>query len=1750
MRPPGYQKMTKKALIERLIEAERQLRTVAAKRGSVSAPAERQRSGKDPASQENPAPTSVRKEAKRAGSARPSASDIKSASESDYTIIDRDGHVRRLYQVVKDIRDGAGKPVFSEGALYEINPEPRTASDSDHPDHPGESDQTELVCRFRPNGTLTFVNEAYCRYFGVEKDDLRGRNVLLTISESDREKVYSGLKDLRPERPVDTFEYRVATAFGDILWNQWTYRALFDDSGNILEYQSVGRDITFRKYTQDVLEKRAAILEAVTHAAEGFLKGASWRDRIDRVLERFGAALNASHVFLCENRIGEEKEITVLHSYEWLSPQIKGTKDQRTFLRNSKLAVRFSQWVYGKSEGRPIYGTIGQFPDQEVEDLALDKKLSIAVVPVVMGERWWGFIGFADYSGDTQWTEEEISPLGAASEILGAAIEREEKERALRESHETIRDQERFLAGVFDAIQDGIMVAAPDMTILRANKTIEKRFPHAPTLPGRKCYEVFYNLKSPCSGCACQETIETGQAASMTRSIVDPGGECKGWVEVFSYPWVDGKTGQLKGVIEYSRDITERKKAEEARRQSEERLHTFLNSFRDPVFLKDNERRYLFVNEAGLSLLGRTREEIIGKTDSEMFNPAGAAEKKKDETDLKLLKQAGGPLLYEQRINDRLLETTKFRVNLEDGRVGIGGILRDVTERKQAEESLQSSEARYRELADTIPAGVYEATLDGYITYANKTAMEMYGYGKDDITKGIHFLQIISAEDHDAAKRRLQAIREAQDLPYTDYTFVRKDGSRFPGLLTSKPVTQNGQVAGLMGVVTDISALKEAQRALRKSEAMLQSILKAVPVGIAFGRGRKLQFSNEYYQRMTGYGEDDVSGRTARLLYESEEEFLRVGKELYGSTGKDGIGETQTRWKRQDGSAIDVLLSVAPLYPDDAAQGVVISALDVTEKKKAEAALRASEARYRELADHLPVGIYDADFDGKVNYANNTALEMFGFSAAEVKMGVNFLAVIAPEDRETAIRNTRSIREGTPLVYQEYTMLRRDGSRFPTLTRSRPTVRNGRIVGSSGTVTDISELKRVQEALRKNEALLGSILKAAPIGVGIVHDRVLGWVNEGMTAMTGYAVDEIKGQSARVLYPDEEEFERAGREKYAEIKARGKGAVETRWRRKDGSIFDVHLSSAPIDPANIAAGVVFTALDITTQKKAARILLFAKEDLEKQVAEQTRELDVANMLLKIELEEHHKTEEALVNSEQLYRAIVEDQTEIICRFRPDGTISFVNGAFCRYFAKTRGEVLGKRYLPSIPRDDRRNLWTAYGSLTQHQPVFHMEFRIEMPDGALRWLHWTNRAIYDDSGTLVEHQGVGRDITERKRSEQQIRESRNTLRSVFDGISDPLIMVREDMTLIMLNRAALGFFGALQYRDIIGSPCLEFFQGRYGQETTSLVQAVIAEQEPARYDLTTSGDSARYEEVFVYPVHAGGGDGSMAIIRITDRTNQRLMERELIQSEKLASLGLLISGIVHEINNPNNFISFNMPILRDYLQDILPVLDEHAAGTPHFEVQGMPYAEFRTDVMKLLENIEHGSMRINTTVAKLKEFSRKKGEKGARPILPTGVVERAVAICHTQIRKTVKTFDVQVQQDMPEMISDPDAIEQTLINLLINAAQAADKPDSHIRLKVWRGTSGKEGLVLEVEDNGCGMDAKTASRVFDPFFTTKEEGMGTGLGLYLSKNLLESVGGSISVESESGRGATFRVVIPDLGDPVERAKSSEQKGVDQ
>jgi signal transduction histidine kinase len=255
-----------------------------------------------------------------------------------------------------------------------------------------------------------------------------------------------------------------------------------------------------------------------------------------------------------------------------------------------------------------------------------------------------------------------------------------------------------------------------------------------------------------------------------------------------------------------------------------------------------------------------------------------------------------------------------------------------------------------------------------------------------------------------------------------------------------------------------------------------------------------------------------------------------------------------------------------------------------------------------------------------------------------------------------------------------------------------------------------------------------------------------------------------------------------------------------------------------------------------------------------------------------------------------------------------------------------------------------------------------------------------------------------------------------------------------------------------------------------------------------------------------------------------------MERQLMQSEKLASLGFLVSGVAHEINNPNNFITFNLPILRDYLQEIIPIIDNYADERQDFELFGMSYPEFRKDIFKLLDNIEHGSKRINTTVSSLREFSRNKDKVEKDLVDIRQVIEKGLAISRGKIRRMVKSFEVNIPKGLPRIYTDPQILEHILINLLINAAQAADKEDSWVRIGVSLGNTWWDRLNIEVSDNGCGMDKETIGKVFDPFFTTKPSGEGTGVGLSVCHTLVESLGGRIEVESESGKGSTFKVIL--------------------
>ncbi|MGA7875478.1 MAG: PAS domain S-box protein, partial [Desulfoferrobacter sp.] len=178
--------------------------------------------------------------------------------------------------------------------------------------------------------------------------------------------------------------------------------------------------------------------------------------------------------------------------------------------------------------------------------------------------------------------------------------------------------------------------------------------------------------------------------------------------------------------------------------------------------------------------------------------------------------------------------------------------------------------------------------------------------------------------------------------------------------------------------------------------------------------------------------------------------------------------------------------------------------------------------------------------------------------------------------------------------------------------------------------------------------------------------------------------------------------------------------------------------------------------DITKERLAQKQLLKAHEALERRIAERTAELVRVNEQMRHEIERRQGIEEELRESRSLYRSVVQDQTELINRFTPDGTILFVNDACCRFFKKERDEFLGENFMPFIPKEDREIVKAQLASLTVENPVGTCEHRVLLPKGETRWQQWTNRAIFDDDGTLVEFQSVGRDITERKLLDEELR----------------------------------------------------------------------------------------------------------------------------------------------------------------------------------------------------------------------------------------------------------------------------------------------------------------------------------------------------------------------------------------------------------
>jgi len=266
----------------------------------------------------------------------------------------------------------------------------------------------------------------------------------------------------------------------------------------------------------------------------------------------------------------------------------------------------------------------------------------------------------------------------------------------------------------------------------------------------------------------------------------------------------------------------------------------------------------------------------------------------------------------------------------------------------------------------------------------------------------------------------------------------------------------------------------------------------------------------------------------------------------------------------------------------------------------AQAYQRAQRERFRaqNYLDIAAVILVAIDRDGDITLINRKGCELLG-RPEDALLGRNWFATSVPETiREDVKRVFDRLIAGEieASEYFENPVVTASGEERLIAWRNAPLRdESGDVIGTLSSGQDITDRSRAEDALRESEAKLRSIFRAAPVGMGVVSDRVIVDVNDPFCEMTGYSREELVGKDARVVYASDEEYQYVGREKYGQIENRGTGAVETAFRRKDGTIIDVLLSSTPLDPSDLAAGVTFTALDITEHKRAREALKESEE---------------------------------------------------------------------------------------------------------------------------------------------------------------------------------------------------------------------------------------------------------------------------------------------------------------------------------------------------------------------------------------------------------------------------------------------------------------------------------------------------------------------------------------------------------------------------
>jgi PAS domain S-box-containing protein len=1133
-------------------------------------------------------------------------------------------------------------------------------------------------------------------------------------------------------------------------------------------------------------------------------------------------------------------------------------------------------------------------------------------------------------------------------------------------------------------------------------------------------------------------------------------------------------------------NISWRVKADKALRDSEEKYRSLIDSSDAVIFMLDPGGYYLFMNKIGAQPFGLKPEDVVGKNVRDLFPP--------DEAE-----QIAGHVARVMAINEGLVleeeihvagEKRWYRTSMQPVRNEAGipfavmMYATNITEMKIAEIKIRQSEENYRTLFYNAPDG-YLIFRDGRFVDCNKVAEEMIGYARSELIGKTPVM--ISPEYQPNGKKSEDYVVEVVGETFVkgnhsfEWIHRRSDGRDI--LVQVKSAVMNLDKEQVLIVSwRDITEQKKIARAIEESEARMRVITdSAIDAIVMLDHEGNVSFWNPAAEKIFGYTREEMVGHNFHLVATSHRDYesFRRAFPHFQQTGEgEAVGRlVELEAFHRNGGQLTVELSLSSIKVGDKWHAIGIMR-DITERKAAEEELR----KFRTVSDQANYGIVITSLDGIMLYCNSTFAQMHGWKAEDCP-GRHISIFSSKEQMLHAEECMRMIKTQGGFTAKELWRTRKDGSVFPILI-SGTLIRDddGSPKYMAATAIDITDRLAAEEELRK----FRSISDQANYGNAIASlDGILLYSNDAFAHMHGWEVEDIIGRSLSMLHSEEQMA--AVAEAIQILKSRGEFTALEIWRtRKDGTAFPSLMNAKVMtDSAGRHQFMSATVIDITEIKEKERAILESEE-----------RLNYAQELASMgswELDLHNGD---VSWSRNYYRLIGEDPS------MPPLSL----------------EEMKKR----IHAEDREFFELELQNMEQKQTSGKVIFRLMMPGGEIKWIR-ANIMPHFDGDRLVSVRGISLDITERMEKEAEIRKLSMAIEQ------SPVVFLIKDLDGI-ITYASPAFLSLTGYSsdEINGQHISILWSDRTGDELYDQLWRTIKAGRTWQgewFSRKKSGEEYP-ERVTISPILDERGHIISFLSIKEDLTIRKKVQQEQVarQAAEQANRAksIFLANMSHEIRTPlNAIIGFSQILKRD---DAMPANQREQVQT--ILKSGEHLLSLINDVLDL-SKIEAGHMRLSNTDFCLHDL-----------------LDSLETMFRLRVRDKGLQLFIERNQSVPKYInSDEGKLRQILINLIGNAIKFTKEGTVTARFLAEEVPGLDEDycaegdlclhLKVEIEDTGPGISDEDLAGIFESFYQSEagREAGGTGLGLTISRSLVEMMGGRISVESRLGEGSIFRFHVP-------------------